>query len=76
MTAKKKQNAVEETAAIDTVEEIVAKGENTFTKAQLLSAKRFTGRQDLLNALLDKNQKYTVKTVEEMIEKYMKGRVN
>lgn len=70
MAAKKKQNVVEETA-----EETAAKVENTFNKAQLLSTRRFAGRRDLLNALLDENKSYTVQTVEEMIENYLKGKV-
>ena len=76
MVAKKKQNMAEEVAEANAVEEKSAvKTENTFTKAQLLAAKRFAGRRDLLNALLDENKKYTVETVEQMIEKYMKGKV-
>lgn len=48
---------------------------NRFTKGQLLASARFRERRDLLDALLKDGELYTVKTVEEKIEKYMKGGV-
>lgn len=51
------------------------KAESLFSKEQLLKAKRFQGKRDVINALLKPDKEYTVKTVEQMIEKYMKGRV-
>ena len=49
--------------------------ENLFSKEQLLSADRFQSRRDIVNALLSPDKQYTVEAVEEMIEKYMKGKV-
>lgn len=52
--------------------------ENKFSKEQLLSAKRFQDRKDIVNALLMKypdTATFTVNAVEEMIENYMKGQV-
>lgn len=52
--------------------------ESKFSKEQLLSAKRFHGRKDIVNALLMKypdTATFTVNAVEEMIENYMKGQV-
>ena len=52
--------------------------ENKFSKEQLLSAKRFQGRKDIVNALLMKypdTATLKVNAVEEMIENYMKGQV-
>ena len=49
--------------------------ESLFSKEQLLAAERFQGRKDILNALLSHDKQYTVKTVEQMIENYMKGQV-
>lgn len=49
--------------------------ESSFSKEQLLAAERFQGRKDILNALLSPDEQYTVETVEQMIEKYMKGQV-
>lgn len=49
--------------------------EHSFSKEQLLSSKRFKDRRDLVEALLDDGELYTVKAVEEKIESYMKGKV-
>ena len=52
--------------------------ESKFSKEQLLSAKRFQGRKDIVNALLmiyPDTATFTVNAVEEMIENYMKGQV-
>lgn len=52
--------------------------ESEFSKEQLLFAKRFQGRKDIVNALLMKypdTATFTVNAVEEMIENYMKGQV-
>lgn len=52
------------------------KVEVKFSKNQLLAAKRFSGKRDILEALLSDDETYTVKTVEQMIEDFMKGKVN
>ena len=75
MAAKKMQDTLVETAVVSTSEVTAEKHESAFTKAQLLSSKRFASRRDLLDALLKENQKYTVKAVEQIIENYMKGKV-
>lgn len=49
--------------------------ENRFSKGQLIASDRFRERRDILEALLIDGELYTVKTVEEKIEKYMKGKV-
>ncbi len=51
------------------------KAENTFSKEQLAASSRFRERRDILEALLDDGELYTVKAVEEKIENYMKGKV-
>ena len=51
------------------------KVESLFSKEQLLAAERFQGRKDIVNTLLSPDKQYTVETVEQMIEKYMKGQV-
>lgn len=51
------------------------KVENKFSKEQLLTAKRFQGRKDIVNALLSPDKQYTVEAVEQEISKYMKGQV-
>ncbi len=52
-----------------------AKRENRFSKDQLLESERFRGRKDMLDALLTEGGKYTISEAEQMIEKYMKGKV-
>lgn len=52
--------------------------ENEFTKSQLLAADRFRDRRDVVNAVLAEypdDAKFTVKAVEQKIEKFMKGQV-
>lgn len=51
------------------------KVESSFSKEQLLAAERFQERKDIVNTLLSPDKQYTVETVEQMIEKYMKGQV-
>lgn len=54
---------------------VTGKAENEFSKEQLLASSRFRERRDILEALLKSGELYTVKTVEEKIESYMKGKV-
>ncbi len=46
-----------------------------FTKGQFLESRRFMGRRDIINALLEDGKEYTVSAVEEEIGNYMKGKV-
>lgn len=46
-----------------------------YTKVQLISAARYRNKQDQIDALLDSDKKYTIVEVDEVIEKYMKGKV-
>ena len=58
--------------------ETVAKSEQTepmFSKEQILASARFANRRDLVDALLDEDKSYTMKTVDNLVEKYMKGQV-
>lgn len=55
-----------------------AKSEQTepkFSKEQILASARFANRRDLVDALLDEDKSYTLKTVDNLVEKYMKGQV-
>lgn len=47
----------------------------TFTKAQLVAAKRFESDKDLVSALLEDEKQYALTEVEAMIENYKKGKV-
>lgn len=68
MLGKKKAS---EAAPVDT-----EKVENKFSKEQLIASERFRERRDIMEALLDDVELYTVKAVEEKIKSYMKGRVS
>lgn len=47
----------------------------TFTKAQLMASDRYASRKDLISALLDDTKAYTTVEADELIEKYLKGKV-
>lgn len=49
--------------------------EEKFTKIQLVKSKRFEDRHDILSALLDNDTEYTIAQAEDVINKYLKGRV-
>lgn len=58
--------------------EAVAKSEQTepvFSKEQILASDRYANRRDLVDALLDTDKSYTLETVDNLIDKYMKGQV-
>ena len=59
----------------EVVQTEAVKVENKFSKEQLLMSKHFRDRRDIVAALLDDGNVYTVQFVEEKIEKYMKGKV-
>jgi hypothetical protein len=63
MPEKKKVAALEE------------KTEVLFSKKQLLEAKQLSDKKDLLNAILDDSEKYSVESVKKLIDGYMKGKV-
>lgn len=47
-----------------------------FSKSQLLSAKQFHNRKDILGVVLEDGKEYSFEQAESLIEKYMKGKVN
>ncbi len=49
--------------------------QRTFSKAQLIGSDKYRGKRDVLNALLADDKRYTSAQVDEVIEKYMKGKV-
>lgn len=56
----------------------VANSEQTepvFSKEQILASDRYANRRDLVDTLLDTDKSYTLKTVDNLIDKYMKGQV-
>lgn len=65
MAGTKKRATV---AAIQTAEQ-------EFSKEQIVAAAKYRDKRDLVDALLDDKKKYTFETVDNLIEKYMKGQV-
>lgn len=51
------------------------KAEPEFGKEQILASERYKEKRDLVDALLDEERKYTLETVDRMIETYQKGQV-
>lgn len=50
-------------------------GEATFLKQELLEAECYQGKKDLVSALLEDGRKYSLKEVDAIIDKFMKGKV-
>lgn len=53
--------------------ETVKEKEKTFTKEQIVKSKKYSDRQDALNALLAANKKYTLTQVDEKLKQFYKG---
>ncbi|WP_024832386.1 hypothetical protein [Ruminiclostridium josui] len=47
-----------------------------FSKEQIISCKRYAGRKDLLNVLLESNKMYSFDEVDNSINNFLKGKVN
>lgn len=43
-----------------------------FTKEQILKSKKYIEKRDLINALLNDEESYSLQEVDEMIDKFMK----
>lgn len=46
-----------------------------FSKKQLLASKRYKDKLDLVGALLDDNNEYTISEVDTLIKKYLESEV-
>lgn len=49
--------------------------QSAFTKQQLARSAKFAARRDLLNALLEEDKSYSESEVNEILDRYLKGRV-
>ncbi len=47
-----------------------------YSKEQLVDAKRYREKKDLINALLEPGEAYTMAEADELLEKFMKGKVS
>ena len=50
--------------------------EPVYTKEQILDSKKYAHRRDILGVLLHDEKEYTVKEIDSLLEKFMKGKVN
>lgn len=50
-------------------------GEQKFSKRQLLTSEKFSGKRDILTALLSEDRDYSVSEAESVIQNFMKGKV-
>lgn len=71
-TAEKKETAEKTVSEKATP----VKEEVKYTKDSILCSERFKNRADILNVLLEEGRTYSLDTVDRMIEKFMKGKVN
>lgn len=61
----------------DAVESVVTQSVQTMlTKEQILASARYANRRDLVDALLDEYTSYTTETVDELVDSFLKGKVN
>jgi hypothetical protein len=49
---------------------------NKFTKEQLVQSKRYMDRIDLLNVLLQTDKSYSLEEVDDLMNNFMKGKVD
>ena len=52
------------------------KQEVVFTKEQILASNKYANRRDVLGAILKDDCTYTFESVDSLLEKFMKGKVN
>lgn len=73
--AARKTDKVNAEAEVSLQSEQAVKADPKFSKQQLVECGRYKNRKDLVDALLADNEEYTMKQVDEMIEKFMKRTV-
>lgn len=49
---------------------------DTFTKVSIISSLRFADYKDILTAILDDKKKYSISEVNDLLDKFMKGKVD
>ena len=53
----------------------VVMDDNKYSKQQILKSKKYSDKQDLINALLKDDTQYSITEVDELINDFMKGAV-
>lgn len=67
--------AVKKANASLTEQKADERAEPMFSKSQLVRCGKYHDRRDLVDALLDDSEKYTMEQVDKLIEEFMKGKV-
>ena len=62
-----------ETENKEEIEQIDKPKDTKFTKENILNSKKYSKQKDLINALLKNDTTYTLKEVDALINKYLKG---
>lgn len=62
-----------ETENKEEIEQIDKPKDAKFTKENILNSKKYNKQKDLINALLKNDTTYTLKEVDALINKYLKG---
>ena len=77
MKGEEKEKSAEQMPGNSPKKELEEKAvvEQKFYKGQLIGSERFSGRRDLLTALLSEEKMYSVFEAEMIIEKFLKGKV-
>lgn len=52
------------------------KQEDKFTKEQILASKKYSNRRDALGVILKDDGLYSIEQVDELLTKFLKGKVN
>ena len=47
-----------------------------FTKEQILASKQYSNRRDVLGVILDDKKEYSTAEVDDILDNFMKGKVN
>ena len=74
--ATKKKTAPIEPIKAEPIKAEPIKAEPKFTKSQIIGAEKYKYRTDICKAVLPEDFHGTIAEADEIIEKYMKGKVN
>lgn len=73
MATKKKEPAKQQ---VSKVKKEIKQQEKLFSKEQILASKKYSDRRDALGVVLADGKEYTLKEVDALLDKFMKGKVN
>ena len=74
MASKKKTSVPTMVTDEPIIQQAVEKAGHKFSKKQIVMSAKYANRRDLVDSLLE-DKDYTIKEVDSLIDKYMKGKV-